>query len=95
VELVNPDYWVWLDWMLENDTKVEHTVMDSDEYVDTQFTGMLREDGTCYQTCVLGGLWHGAFRAYKTKEEAQAGHSQMVNWLLNGGKNEDGSNAII
>lgn len=93
VELVNPDFQMWLDWMLENETKVEHTIMDTGEYVDTRFTGIMQDDNTCYQTFILGGPAHGTVRAYRTHEEAQRGHSQLVNWLLNGGKNDGNQQA--
>lgn len=83
-----PDLLKWEIWYETANRQVAHTVIDIGEEVSTVFTGIdsgYRPGEPClFKTMVFGGV-NDSFRAiYRTWQQAEAGHKEVVHLVLKG-----------
>lgn len=87
VQELNPE--LWTDWYEKTNVGIARTIITSDMMVLTTFAGCIEvseeeflngADAKPFETIVFGGPLDKERKNYKTKEEALAGHANMVEW---------------
>ena len=76
------DALTWATWFETADRQIAQTVIDEDTVVSTVFLGMDHNwaggPPVLWETLVFGGALDGTMDRYQSREEAEAGHREMV-----------------